>query len=136
MYPFKRGNLNINLTYNDFVPLNFIRISGLSDMQLSGNDCTIRGCCGNVFILIYLWSILFRNLPRSILIGIPLVTVCYVLTNISYLTVLSPSELLASEAVAVGFANRMLGPVSFIIPILVAASAYGASNGTALIASR
>nr|XP_042905876.1 b(0,+)-type amino acid transporter 1 [Parasteatoda tepidariorum] len=37
---------------------------------------------------------------------------------------------------SVGFANRMLGPVSFIIPILVAASAYGASNGTALIASR
>ncbi|GFT83829.1 b(0,+)-type amino acid transporter 1, partial [Nephila pilipes] len=35
-----------------------------------------------------------------------------------------------------GFANYMLGPVAFIIPILVAASAYGASNGTCLIASR
>lgn len=76
------------------------------------------------------------NLPRAIGIGIPLVTVCYFLTNISYLTVLSPSELLASEAVAVGFANYILGPVAFIIPILVAASAYGAANGTCLIASR
>ncbi|XP_035226332.1 b(0,+)-type amino acid transporter 1-like [Stegodyphus dumicola] len=76
------------------------------------------------------------NLPRAIMIGIPLVTLCYVLTNISYLTVLSPSELLSSEAVAVGFANYILGPAAFIIPILVAASAYGASNGTALIASR
>ncbi|XP_054716450.1 b(0,+)-type amino acid transporter 1-like [Uloborus diversus] len=76
------------------------------------------------------------NLPRSISIGIPMVTLCYAATNIAYLTVLSPSELLASEAVAVGFANRMLGPVAFLIPILVAASAYGASNGTCLIASR
>ncbi|CAL1292607.1 unnamed protein product [Larinioides sclopetarius] len=76
------------------------------------------------------------NLPRSIMIGIPLVTLCYVLTNISYLTVLSPAELLASDAVAVGFANYVLGPAAFIIPILVAASAYGASNGTCLIASR
>lgn len=76
------------------------------------------------------------NLARAILIGIPLVTLCYVLTNISYLTVLSPPELLASEAVAVRFANYVLGPAAFIIPILVAASAYGAANGTCLIASR
>ncbi|KAG8176832.1 hypothetical protein JTE90_001972, partial [Oedothorax gibbosus] len=41
------------------------------------------------------------NLPRAIMIGIPLVTLCYVLTNIAYLTVLSPSELLAADAVAV-----------------------------------
>ncbi|GIY03051.1 b(0,+)-type amino acid transporter 1 [Caerostris extrusa] len=76
------------------------------------------------------------SFPRSIMIGIPLVTVCYVLTIVSYLTVLSPPELLAADAVAVGFANYVLGPVAFIIPILVAASAYGASNGTCLIASR
>lgn len=43
----------------------------------------------------------FRNLPRSIILGIPLVTICYVLVNIAYLTVMSPEELLASEAVAV-----------------------------------
>ena len=43
----------------------------------------------------------FRDLPLSILIGIPLVTVCYVLVNIAYLTVLSPAEILTSSAVAV-----------------------------------
>ena len=35
------------------------------------------------------------------MIGIPLVTVCYVLVNIAYLTVLSPAEILTSSAVAV-----------------------------------
>jgi L-type amino acid transporter 9 len=34
------------------------------------------------------------------MIGIPLVTVCYILTNISYLTVMSPAELLSATAVA------------------------------------
>lgn len=42
-----------------------------------------------------------RNLPLSILIAIPMVTVCYVLVNISYLLVMSPSEMMISDAVAV-----------------------------------
>lgn len=42
-----------------------------------------------------------KNLPRSIMIGIPLVTVCYALINLSYLAVMSPMEMIESEAVAV-----------------------------------
>ena len=42
-----------------------------------------------------------KNLPRSIMIGIPLVTLCYALINISYLAVMSPLEMIESEAVAV-----------------------------------
>ena len=42
-----------------------------------------------------------KNLPLSIVIAIPMVTVCYLLVNISYLTVMSPSEMVISEAVAV-----------------------------------
>ncbi|VTJ62934.1 Hypothetical predicted protein [Marmota monax] len=42
-----------------------------------------------------------RNLPRAIVIGIPLVTVCYILMNIAYFAVMSPTELLQSQAVAV-----------------------------------
>lgn len=43
----------------------------------------------------------YVTLPRAIIIGIPLVTVCYLAVNISYLTVLSPEELTGSSAVAV-----------------------------------
>lgn len=42
-----------------------------------------------------------RNLPLAILIGISLVTVCYVLVNVAYFTVMTPSELLMSPAVAI-----------------------------------
>ena len=42
-----------------------------------------------------------RNLPLSIIIAIPMVTICYLLVNVSYLAVMSPSEMMISEAVAV-----------------------------------
>ena len=42
-----------------------------------------------------------RNLPLSIIIAIPMVTICYLLVNISYLAVMSPSEMMISDAVAV-----------------------------------
>lgn len=42
-----------------------------------------------------------RNLPLAIIIGIPLVTGCYILMNVSYFTVMTATELLQSQAVAV-----------------------------------
>lgn len=44
---------------------------------------------------------LSRNLPLAIIIGIPLVTGCYILMNVSYFTVMTATELLQSQAVAV-----------------------------------
>lgn len=43
----------------------------------------------------------YVNLPRSIITGLPLVMAIYIFANISYLTVLSPNELVTSKAVAV-----------------------------------
>jgi len=76
------------------------------------------------------------NLPLSISIAIPLVTIIYVLVNISYLTVMSRSEMLVSDAVAVTFGNRTLGPLAWLMPLSVAISTFGAANGTIFAAGR
>ncbi|KAH0619588.1 hypothetical protein JD844_000318 [Phrynosoma platyrhinos] len=78
----------------------------------------------------------FRNLPLSIIIGIPLVTVCYILINVSYFTVMTATELLQSPAVAVTFGDRVLYPASWIVPLFVAFSTIGAANGTCFTAGR
>uniref|UniRef100_A0A7M4E8D0 b(0,+)-type amino acid transporter 1 n=1 Tax=Crocodylus porosus TaxID=8502 RepID=A0A7M4E8D0_CROPO len=78
----------------------------------------------------------FRNLPLSIIIGIPLVSVCYVLINISYFTVMTSTELLQSQAVAVTFGDRVLYPAAWIVPLFVAFSTIGAANGTCFTAGR
>ncbi|KAK9539385.1 hypothetical protein VZT92_004495 [Zoarces viviparus] len=77
-----------------------------------------------------------RNLPRAIFISIPLVTFVYVAANAAFLTVLSPQELLASNAVAVTFGEKMLGVMSWIMPISVALSTFGGVNGSLFTSSR
>ncbi|XP_013004590.1 b(0,+)-type amino acid transporter 1-like isoform X2 [Cavia porcellus] len=77
-----------------------------------------------------------RNLPLAIIIGIPLVTVCYILMNVSYFTVMTPTELLQSQAVAVTFGDRVLYPASWIVPLFVAFSTIGAANGSCFTAGR
>nr|XP_025965320.1 B(0,+)-type amino acid transporter 1 [Dromaius novaehollandiae] len=78
----------------------------------------------------------FRNLPLSIIIGIPFVTVCYILINVSYFTVMTSTELLQSQAVAVTFGDRVLYPASWIVPLFVAFSTIGSANGTCFTAGR
>ncbi|XP_067652112.1 b(0,+)-type amino acid transporter 1-like isoform X1 [Haliotis asinina] len=76
------------------------------------------------------------NLPRSIIIGIPLVTICYLLTNVAYLSIMSKEELLASDAVAATWGSRVLGPAAVLIPIFVACSTFGAANGSCFTGGR
>lgn len=100
-------------------------------------------------------SRLGRTIPLAVICSMVTVTVFYVLVNVAYYTMMSPAELLLSDAVAVvsalpdqsqvlrnkvlffnagpcypqTFANRALQGLASLIPILVALSCLGALNG-------
>lgn len=78
----------------------------------------------------------FRNLPRAIWIGMPLVTAIYVLTNMAYFAVVTRAELLGSAAVAVTFGNKVFGTFAWIIPVFVALSCFGGVNGVIFTSAR
>ncbi|CAL1526027.1 unnamed protein product [Lymnaea stagnalis] len=77
-----------------------------------------------------------RNLPLAIMISMTTVIVVYLVTNIAYLAVLSPAQMLQSTAVAVTFADHTMGVMQWLMPILIAISVCGTMNGTALSMSR
>ncbi|XP_031702543.1 b(0,+)-type amino acid transporter 1 isoform X1 [Anarrhichthys ocellatus] len=77
-----------------------------------------------------------RNLPLAILIGIPLVSVSYVLVNVAYFTVMTATEVLLSPAVALTFGDIVLYPLSWIVPLFVVFSTFGSANGSCFTAGR
>ena len=66
----------------------------------------------------------------------PLVTLLYVLANVSYLSVLDPIAMVASNAVAVTFASRVMSVGSLVVPALVAVSALGGLSCHIMTSSR
>ncbi|XP_027955136.1 LOW QUALITY PROTEIN: b(0,+)-type amino acid transporter 1-like [Eumetopias jubatus] len=77
-----------------------------------------------------------QNLVWALMIAIPLVTSLYLRVNISYLLVLSPNEILSSDAMAVSWGNQVLGAWAWLVPLAVTLSTFGSVNGTFFGGSR
>lgn len=58
------------------------------------------------------------------------------LANVAYFAVLSPDEILTSNAVAVTFGEKVLGIFQWIMPLSVALSTFGGLNGGIFASSR
>uniref|UniRef100_T1J0Q3 Amino acid permease/ SLC12A domain-containing protein n=1 Tax=Strigamia maritima TaxID=126957 RepID=T1J0Q3_STRMM len=68
----------------------------------------------------------YKNLPRAIGISLPIVILVYVFANLAYFTVLTSNDILASNAVAVTFADKLFGKyLSWLMPVLVAGCTFG-----------
>ena len=55
------------------------------------------------------------------MIALPLVTFCYTLVNIAYFSILTPAEVLSSNAVAVSVAEKVHPSLVVIMPLFVVA---------------
>lgn len=78
----------------------------------------------------------YKNLPRAIYISLPLVTIFYVFANMAYLAVLTPQQMIASKAIAVTFGDKVMGWGAWILPIMVAISAFGGLSVHIMTSSR
>uniref|UniRef100_A0A8C4RUH1 Cystine/glutamate transporter-like n=1 Tax=Erpetoichthys calabaricus TaxID=27687 RepID=A0A8C4RUH1_ERPCA len=83
----------------------------------------------NIWLIICVCVFFSRNIPLSIILSMLTVIVAYLLTNISYYTLMTSQNVLESNAVAVTFADRALQGFSSVIPTLVAASCLGSLMG-------
>lgn len=78
-----------------------------------------------------------RTIPRSLLIGIVVVTLCYMGLNTVYLMVLPIKSVMASTRVAADTFDVLIGPgAAGAISALVMFSALGALNGIVLVGPR
>ncbi|MGL5296653.1 MAG: APC family permease [Culicoidibacterales bacterium] len=78
-----------------------------------------------------------RDLMRSIVIGVFIVIIAYVLMNLTYFFSMSPDQILASEALGSDVATLLLGSTgSRLVTLAIAISLFGSLNAYSMIASR
>ncbi|KAB0398528.1 hypothetical protein E2I00_014248, partial [Balaenoptera physalus] len=65
-----------------------------------------------------------KTVLKCIFTAFPLVTIVYFLVNISYLTVLTPKEILSSDAVAITRTDRVIPSLTWVIPFGISASLF------------
>ncbi len=78
-----------------------------------------------------------RDLPRAFAVSFLVVVALYLMVNLSYLRVLSVSELQLSPQVGAEVAGRVVGPVGAkLVAIVILLAIVGTINGLSLTASR
>ncbi|XP_033115388.1 cystine/glutamate transporter-like isoform X2 [Anneissia japonica] len=77
-----------------------------------------------------------RTIPVSTLIAMTIVSFVFIMANVAYFTVLTPAEIMASDAVALSFGQKVFGNSGWILSVVVAFSCIGAMNGGVLSTSR
>lgn len=78
-----------------------------------------------------------RTIPRALVLGVLIVTLCYVGLNVVYLSVLPIEQVIASTRVAADTFERLIGPLGgSLVSALVMLSAFGALNGVILAGPR
>ncbi|CAL1547646.1 unnamed protein product [Lymnaea stagnalis] len=77
-----------------------------------------------------------RNVPRIVKTVLPLVLIIYLMTVLSFFTVMSKEELLHSRAIGVTWAQNCLNAASSIISVGVGLIALGSVNATFLSSGR
>ncbi|XP_040848845.1 solute carrier family 7 member 13-like [Ochotona curzoniae] len=76
------------------------------------------------------------NISRCVMTALTLVAVIYLLVNISYLTVLTPKEIMSSDAVAVTWMNRIIPSMQWVISLGVSSSIFSSLNCTLFSSAR
>jgi basic amino acid/polyamine antiporter, APA family len=78
-----------------------------------------------------------RTIPRALILGVLIVTACYMLLNAAYLYVMPLKSVAASARVAADATSRVLGPQGgAAITLVIIVSALGSLNGIALAGPR
>jgi APA family basic amino acid/polyamine antiporter len=78
-----------------------------------------------------------RTIPRALLVGIIIVTFCYIGLNVVYLMVLPLDKVMSSTRVAADTFDALIGPgAAGAISALVMFSSFGALNGIVLVGPR
>ena len=78
-----------------------------------------------------------RTIPRALLVGVLVVTGCYIALNAAYFHVLRPDKIAASTRVAADAADAVLGRGgAAMMSAVVALSTFGALNGVILSGPR
>lgn len=70
------------------------------DLQVSDYYGTCK-CQKKMHLSLHSIHLFKVNLPRALMIAIPMVTILYLLVNVSYLAAMTPREMMVSSAVAV-----------------------------------